>query len=235
MLERVARELPLVFHGVSLSIGSVAPLDEGYLERLAAALAEFRPAWFSDHLAYSSAFGVEYHELLPLPFTEEVVDHVAARVQRVKQIADIPFLLENPTAYVRFGDAEMTEAEFLSEVLRRADCGLLLDVNNVWVNSRNHGFDPRAFIDALPLDRVLQIHMAGHTRQGDVLIDTHGAPVADDVHALYAHVLERTGPVTTILEWDSDIPSFAELCAENRRIRAVGERALGASRSAVGR
>jgi uncharacterized protein len=229
VLERAARDFPLVFHGVSLSIGSVAPLDEQYLERLGTALATYKPHWFSDHLSYSSAFGAEYHELLPLPFTEEVVAHVAARVQRVKQLADIPFLLENPTYYVKFAGAEMTEAEFLTAVLERADCGLLLDVNNVWVNSQNHGYDPYALVDALPLDRVLQIHMAGHHRYDDVIIDTHGAHIVDPVFELYAHVLRRTGPVTTILEWDNDIPTLEVMCAENRSIRTVGERALGKS------
>jgi len=232
VLERAAARWPLVFHGVSMSIGSVAPLDQGYLDRLAAVLAEVKPRWFSDHLSYSSAFGVDYHDLIPLPFTREAVDHVVARVAQVARISDVPFLLENPSYYVRYRDAEMTEAEFITAVVEEADCGLLLDVNNVWVNSRNHDYDPRAFVDALPLHRVRQLHMAGHTPRGDVIIDSHGAAIIDEVYDLYAYVVERVGPVTTILEWDNDIPPIEVLCAENRRIRAVGERALAGRREA---
>jgi uncharacterized protein (UPF0276 family) len=214
-------------HGVALSIGSVAPLDLAYLDQLARLAEDTGALWASDHLCFSSAFGVEYHELVPLPFTEEALEHVVARTRQVKAHLPIPFALENPSYYIAYGADEMSEATFLRQLLERADCGLLLDVNNVYVNSCNHGYDPRAFIDALPLDRVMQIHMAGHTRDGDVVIDTHGAPVIDAVYDLYAYTLERTGPVSTLLEWDHDIPPLGELLAANDRIRAVGERVLG--------
>lgn len=227
-LERAARELPLVLHGTALSIGGPAPLDAGYLELVADTIRRYRPAYYSDHICFSSGFGVEYHDLIPLPFTEEAVAHVAERSRAVQAaIGDTPFLLENPSYYITYRDSEMTEREFVTAVLEAADCGLLLDVNNVYVNSQNHGYDPRAFIAELPLDRVRQIHMAGHTRAGDVIIDTHAAHIDDAVYALYAYTLELTGPVTTILEWDNDIPPLETLLAENRLVRAVGEGTVG--------
>jgi hypothetical protein len=228
VLERAARQFPLVLHGVGLSIGSVAPLSATYLARLGETIARYRPALFSDHLCYSSAFGVEYHDLIPLPFTAEAVAHVAARARQVQAIApDTPFLLENPSYYVAFAGAEMTELEFVCAVLEAADCGMLLDVNNVYVNARNHGYDPRAFIDGLPAHRIQQLHLAGHTPRGDLLIDTHGDHVADPVFELYAHTLARLGPVTTILEWDNQVPTLEVLLEENCKIRAVGEGVLG--------
>jgi hypothetical protein len=228
VLERAAREFPLVLHGVGLSIGSVSPLSEDYLERLGDTIGRYRPQLFSDHLCYSSAFGVDYHDLIPLPFTEEAVAHVAERVKAVQAIApDTPFLLENPSYYVAYAGAEMSELEFVCAVLEAADCGMLLDVNNVYVNACNHGYDPRAFIQGLPAARIQQLHIAGHTRRGDVIIDTHGDHVADPVFELYAHTLEHLGPVTTILEWDNDVPPLAVLLAENDKVREVGERVLG--------
>ncbi|MCA9524674.1 MAG: DUF692 domain-containing protein [Myxococcales bacterium] len=221
VLEQAAATWPIVLHGTALSIGSVSPLDADYLAGLADLIRATGARWFSDHLCFSSAFGVEYHDLLPVPFTAEALDHVVARVKQVQTIANVPFLLENPSYYVQYAGAEMGEAEFLSTLCARADCGLLLDVNNVYVNSRNHGYDPYAFIDALPLDRVLQIHMAGHDDLGDVIIDTHGAACVDPVLDLYAYTLGRTGPVSTLLEWDNAIPSQAVLLAELERIRAV--------------
>lgn len=221
ILHQAAATWPVVLHGTALSIGSVSPLDEAYLAALGELIRTTGARWFSDHLCFSSAFGVEYHDLLPMPFTREALDHVVGRVQQVKRIADVPFALENPSYYVQFGASEMGEAEFLTALVERADCGLLLDVNNVYVNSRNHGYDPHAFIDALPLDRVIQIHMAGHHDLGDVIIDTHGAPCVDPVLELYAYTLARTGPVSTLLEWDNDIPGLDELLAEHDRVRAV--------------
>lgn len=225
ILQRAAATWPIVLHGTALSIGSVSPLDESYLAGVAGLIRATGARWFSDHLCFSSAFGVEYHDLLPMPLTREALDHLVPRIERVKRIADVPFALENPSYYVQFGASEMGEAEFITELLERADCGLLLDVNNVYVNSRNHGFDARAYIDALPLHRVIQIHMAGHHDLGDVIIDTHGAACVDPVLDLYAHTLARTGPVSTLLEWDNEIPSQAVLLAENDRLRAVAARA----------
>lgn len=225
--DRAAAGFPIVLHGTALSIGSVSPLDRDYLDALGQLIRDTRALWFSDHLCFSSAFGVEYHDLMPVPFTEEALAHVAARVRAVQAIADVPFLLENPSYYVQFGASEMSEAEFLRALVERADCGLLLDVNNVFVNSRNHGYDPRAFIDALPLDRVAQIHMAGHHDLGDVIIDTHGAPVIDPVLELYAYTIERTGPVSTLLEWDNEIPPLPVLLAENEKVRRAGTAVTG--------
>ncbi|MEZ4474330.1 MAG: DUF692 domain-containing protein [bacterium] len=227
ILEQAVDTWPVVLHGTALSIGSVSPLDADYLEGLAALVKTTRTPWFSDHLCFSSVGGTEFHDLLPVPFTEEALAHVSARVKQVQAIANVPFLLENPSYYVQYGGAEMEEAEFLSALCERADCGLLLDVNNVYVNARNHGYDPYAFIDAPPLDRVLQIHMAGHDDLGDVIIDTHGAACIDPVLALYTYTLRKTGPVSTLLEWDNAIPSQAELLAENDRVRAAARLALG--------
>ncbi|MGM0577392.1 MAG: DUF692 domain-containing protein [Myxococcota bacterium] len=227
VVERAAREFPIVLHGVALSVGGPDPLDEDYLAAYVRLARETRALWVSDHLSYSSAFGVQYHDLIPLPFTEEAVEHVVARTRQAQAAFDVPFALENPSYYVSFPDSEMTEAEFVREVVERADCGLLLDVNNVWVNAQNHGYDPRAFIDAMPAERVVQIHMAGHLDRGDVLIDTHGAAPIDEVLDLYAYTLERTGPVSTLLEWDHDVPSLDVLLAENERIRRTARRTHG--------
>ncbi|PKN54496.1 MAG: hypothetical protein CVU56_26175 [Deltaproteobacteria bacterium HGW-Deltaproteobacteria-14] len=224
MLERAAATFPIVLHGVSLSIGGVAPPDEGYLRELFALIRAVRAPWFSDHLCFSSNFGVEYHDLLPLPFTEEAIELVAGRARELQERAGVPFLLENPSYYMRYADSALDEATFLREIVERADCGLLLDVNNVWVNACNHGYDPRAFIEALPLERVVQIHMAGHLVLPDVVIDTHGAPVIDEVLDLYAFTIARTGPVTTLLEWDHDIPTIEVMAAETDKIRAAAAR-----------
>ena len=227
-LERAAHAFPLVLHGTALSIGGAAPIDDAYLGLVRETIRRYRPVFYSDHICLSSGFGVAYHDLIPLPFTEEAVAHVAARAKQVQAaVGDTPFLLENPSYYITYRDSEMSELEFVRAVLEAADCGMLLDVNNVYVNSQNHGYDPRAFIAGLPLDRVQQIHMAGHTRRGDVIIDDHAAAICDEVYALYAYTLELTGPVTTILEWDNDIPPLEVLLAENRLVRAVGEGTVG--------
>jgi len=227
VLGRAAKHFPLVVHGVGLNIGGLDPLNEDYLDAILALAERYQMRWFSDHLCQSAGSGVEYYDLVPLPFTEEALAHVVRRVEQVQEKARIPFLLENPSYYVAFGASEMSEAEFLTEVVRRSGCGLLLDVNNVYVNAENHGYDARAFIDALPLDRVGQIHMAGHTREDDVIIDTHGDHVIPEVFDLYEHTVARTGPVTTLLEWDNDIPSMDVLAEENAKVRAHGEKVLG--------
>lgn len=226
VLAEAAERFPLVLHGTALSIGSVDPLDNGYLDALAELVDRTDPAWVSDHLCFSSAFGVHYLDLMPLPFTEESLDHVADRVRAVQHRLGRPFLLENPSYYIEFAASTMSESDYLTALCARADCGLLLDVNNVWVNARNHGYDPYAFIDALPADRVVQIHLAGHEDQGDVIIDTHGDHVTDPVLDLYAHTLRRTGPVATLIEWDNHIPALDVLRAENAKARAVADAAL---------
>lgn len=225
--QRVSERFPIVLHSVALSIGGLAPLDEGYLDAYAALARDTDARWASDHLCLSGGHGVAYHDLIPLPFTEEALTHVAERIKRVQGKLAIPFAIENPSYYLDFSHNEMSEAEFLGALCERADCGLLLDVNNVYVNSQNHGYDPFDFIDALPSERVIQLHMAGHEAQGGLLIDTHGSPICPEVWALFRHTLKRTGPVTTILEWDNDIPDLEELITHNQAIRATGESLLG--------
>ena len=207
-LDACAERWTVLPHGVGLNIGGPDPLDEDYVTRLAALVKRVDSPFFSDHLVYSRLAGVYLHDLLPLPFNEEVVEHVVPRVREVMARVGRPFLLENASYYANMPGGTLSEAAFLRHVVEQADCGLLLDVNNVYVNAQNHGYDPRAFIDALPLERVVQIHLAGHDRYPDVIIDTHGAPVCDDVWSLYRYVLQRTGPVSTLIEWDQEIPSM---------------------------
>ncbi|HYO72581.1 MAG TPA: DUF692 domain-containing protein [Archangium sp.] len=220
-LDACVERWPVLPHGVALNIGGPEPLDEDYLSRLKALVERVDAPFFSDHLCYSRLRGAYLHDLLPLPFSEEAVEHVVPRVREVTERVDRPFLLENPSYYARMPGGTLDEAAFLRHVAEEADCGLLLDVNNVYVNARNHGYDPRAFVDALPLERVVQIHLAGHEQQPGVIIDTHGAPVCDEVWSLYRYVLERTGPVSTLLEWDQDIPSLEAVLDEADRARAV--------------
>ena len=227
VLDRAAASWPLVFHGVGLSIGALEPLDEDYLRPLFNLIERVHPLWFSDHLSYSSAFGVDYHDLIPLPFTDSVARHVAARIDVLQGRSSIPFLIENPSYYIEYQDSDLLEVDFINEVLERSGCGLLLDINNVYVNAQNHGYDPYDFIDRLRLDRVARLHMAGHTPLDGVIVDTHGQDVPNAVYALFAYTLARTGPVSTLLERDHAIPPIETLAAENARIRRVGHSVLG--------
>ena len=217
VLERVRELRPVVMHGVSLSIGSTDPLDLDYLERLKA-LAEFvRPAWVSDHLCWTGVAGVNSHDLLPMPLNEESLAHVAARVRRVQDFLGRPLVLENPSSYLEFTDSTIPEWEFLSELARATGCGLLLDVNNVYVSAFNHGFDAEHYVRSLPHEAVVQIHVAGPTDCGRYLVDTHDQPVPAPVWELYRLAQELTGGVSTLLEWDANIPDFPELVAELRK------------------
>jgi uncharacterized protein (UPF0276 family) len=219
---RAARaHYPIVLHGVSLSLGSVDPLDEGYLDRLAALAAEIEPAWISDHLCWSSFGGHSAHDLWPLPYTEEALDHVARRIARVQERLGRRILIENVSSYLTFRHAAMSEWEFLSALATRADCGVLLDVNNVFVSARNHGFDADAFLAGVPRDRVGQFHLAGHSDHGTHLLDTHDHPVRDEVWDLYRRAVARFGALATLLERDDHIPPLPELEAEARRAAAV--------------
>jgi len=202
---------------VSMSLGSVDPLDDAYLDRLAALAAEIEPAWISDHVCWSSFGGHRAHDLWPLPFTEEALDHVAGRVARVQERLGRRILVENVSSYLTFQHATMPEWEFLSALAEKADCGILLDVNNVYVSAHNHGFDGRAFIDGVPAGRVGQLHIAGHRREATHLLDTHDQPVADAVWELQRRAAARIGPVATLLERDEQIPPLADLVAEARR------------------
>ncbi|MBX5482895.1 MAG: DUF692 domain-containing protein [Myxococcaceae bacterium] len=220
-LEAARSRWTVVPHGVALNIGGLDPLDREYLSGLRALCDRLDAPFFSDHLCYSRIAGRYLHDLLPLPFSEAIVEHVVPRIREVKAAIGRPFVLENPSYYARMPGGTLDEAAFLSAVVEEGDIGLLLDVNNVWVNAQNHGYDPRAFIDALPLERVVQIHLAGHEVNPDVLIDTHGAPVCEDVWSLYRYTLERTGPVSTLIEWDQFIPSLDAVLDQADRARAI--------------
>ncbi len=222
---RVAREVrahhPVVLHGVGLSIGSTDPLDARYLDRLAALCDELEPALVSDHLCWTTLGGHNTHDLLPMPYTEAALAHVAARVAAVQERLGRRILLENPSTYAVYRGAELTEAAFLAELATRADCGLLLDVNNVYVSCTNHGWDARAYLASLPAARVGYLHLAGHSHGETLLIDTHDAPVIEEVWALYAEAVRRFPDAATCLERDDDIPALDVLVAELSRARAV--------------
>jgi uncharacterized protein (UPF0276 family) len=223
ILEAVRRDAPVALHGVSLSIGSVDPLDGDYLKRLAALVERIEPAIVSDHLCWSRFDGRSLYDLLPLPLTEECLDHLVPRVQQVQDVLGRRILLENPSTYLAWSDSTIPEAEFLAELAQRADCGLLLDVNNVYVSATNLDFDPIAYLDAIPVERVGQIHLAGFSDMGTHLFDTHSRPVSSDVWRLYAHAVAELGlgDVPTMIEWDDDIPAFTRLIEELDRAREV--------------
>lgn len=221
VLERVRREVPVVLHGVSLSIGSVDPVSSAYLRDLKALVARIEPAWISDHLCWGSHGGRYAHDLLPLPYTEESLAHVVARIGIVQDVLQRQILIENVSSYVAFRDSTLTEWEFLSEVARRADCGILLDVNNIYVSARNHGFDAIAYLDGVPGAYIGQIHLAGHSDKGTYLLDTHDHPVPEPVWALYREAVRRFGRISTLVEWDDHVPELDELVAESRKAASL--------------
>ena len=214
ILRRIRDRHPVALHGVSMSVGSADGLRSDYLSRLKALVDEIAPVFVSDHLSWSRFGGFNSHDLLPVPYTEEALDTVCANVAHAQDVLGRTMLFENPSSYVAFDGADMSEWEFLAEMTRRTGCGLLLDVNNVYVSAVNHGFDPLDFIAGLPLDRVRQIHLAGHTQGDAVLIDTHDQPVCDAVWQLYAAVMARAGPVATMIERDAEIPPLPALLDE---------------------
>jgi len=211
VLRRVRRDYPVVLHGVSLSIGSIDPLDSGYLSRIAALAAAVEPAWVSDHLCWTGVGGHHAHDLLPLPYTEESLAHVVGRIAAVQERLGRRIAIENVSSYLTFTDSTISEWEFLSAVAERADCGILLDVNNVYVSARNHRFDPLRYLAALPADRIWQFHLAGHSDHGSFLLDTHDHPVPDPVWELYRVAVRRFGPVSALVEWDGNIPPWERL------------------------
>jgi uncharacterized protein (UPF0276 family) len=227
VLERVRAQVPVVAHGVSLGIGDTDPVDERYIRLLRALVERLEPAWVSDHLCWTALDGRRSHDLLPLPYTEEALAHVVARVHEVQERLGRRIALENPSSYVVFAESAIPEHEFLSEVARRADCAILLDVNNVVVSAHNHGFDPRRYVDGIAHERVVQIHLAGHTDRGSYLFDTHVGPVPAEVWDLHRHALRRIGPVPTLVEWDSDVPPFDEVAAQAALARAVEREVSG--------
>lgn len=224
-LDAAREKFPLVTHGVSLSIGSTDELSKEYVGGMKRFLDLINAPWWSDHLCFSSVEGSYMHDLLPLPHSKEAVDHIAKRIKEAQNIVGRPFLLENISYYMNVPETVMTEWQFLSEVVEKADCGLLLDVNNVYVNSVNHNFDPYVYLDNIPLERVVQIHVAGHTLQDDVIIDSHGNAVIEPVFALLEYVLKRSSVKAVMLERDQNYPEFEDLLKELARIRAIAQAA----------
>jgi uncharacterized protein (UPF0276 family) len=220
-LHRVREHYPLVMHGVSLSVGSTDPLNMSYLRQLRTLAAEVQPEWISDHLCWTGVGGVNSHDLLPLPYNEEALRHVVERVTRVQEILGRRILLENVSSYLTYKASDMPEWQFVNEVARRADCLLLLDVNNVYVSARNHGFAPLDYFRGLEPERVWQIHLAGHSDLGDYVIDTHDHDVPDPVWDLFRSAMARFGPVSTMIERDANIPPFDHLLDELNHARAL--------------
>ncbi|MGQ0802027.1 MAG: MNIO family bufferin maturase [Pseudomarimonas sp.] len=227
-LEQIRARYPIVMHGVSMSIGSTDPLDIDYLRGLRQLARAIEPAWISDHLCWTGVGGINSHDLLPLPYSEYAIAHVVSRVQQVQEFLGREILLENLSSYVEFKQSEMPEWEFVAAVATRSGCRLLLDINNIQVSARNHGFDPQEYLQGIPADRVWQMHLAGHSDYGNYCIDTHDHPVADAVWSLYTAAIRRFGLVSTMIERDDHLPPLAELLAELDRVRAACKSATGA-------
>ncbi|MGH8034249.1 MAG: MNIO family bufferin maturase [Lysobacterales bacterium] len=223
-LDRVRSAYPVVMHGVGLSIGGSDPLNMEYLRQVKCLAERIEPHWISDHLCWTGAGGLNMHDLLPLPYAAEAVQHVVERIQRVQDFLGRRILLENVSSYVTYANSALTEWEFLGAVADAGDCLILLDINNIFVSARNHGFDPLDYLDGVPAKRVWQHHLAGHTHRGDYLIDTHDHPVVDGVWDLYAEAVRRFGPVSTMIERDDDIPPLGDLLAELEQARRIAHR-----------
>lgn len=221
VLENVRRDYPVAMHGVSMSLGSAEPLNGDHLTRLKTLVDRFEPAIVSDHLCWGSLGGHNSHDLLPLPFTEEALHLTAAKIRQVQDVLGRHMLVENVSSYVQFRESEMQEWEFLTGVAQEADCFILLDVNNIYVNARNHGFDSLRYIEGVPRERVQQFHVAGHEDQGHVVIDTHDHPVCAEVWALYRAAVERFGSLPTLIERDAHIPPLADLLKEARSAQDI--------------
>ena len=219
VLDQVVERFPVALHGVSLSVGSTDPLDRGYLQKLKALAKRTRARWVSDHLCWTGVLGRNTHDLLPLPYDRATLRHVTRRVKQVQDALERPLVLENPSTYLEYARSTMTEWEFLSELCDATGCGLLLDVNNVYVSSYNHGFDARQYIDGIPADRVVQVHLAGHTNEGTHILDTHSGRAIPQVWKLYERLVARTGPVSTLFEWDASIPPLAAVVREAAKAR----------------
>lgn len=228
MLDRVRERYPVVMHGVSMSIASTQPLNMDYLADLKRLADRVEPKWISDHLCWTGVHGINLHDLLPIPYTEEALDHVAGRIEQVQDYLGRRIAIENVSSYVEFQESEMDEWEFVAELAERADCWLLLDVNNVFVSGQNHAFDDAAFVSAIPRERVVQFHLAGHSEGQDCLIDTHDQPVCDEVFDLYGKAVERFGAVSTMIERDDNIPPLEEILDELNRARAIAAGILSA-------
>ena len=228
MLFRIQAEYPVIPHGVCLSIGSTDPLDVNYLKRVKLFLDKLKAPWYSDHLCFTMVDHTNLNDLIPLPFTSEAVKHLVERIKIVQDIIERPFLVENVTRYITVSDREMSESEFLCSILEKANCGLLLDVTNVYLNSRFHGYNADAFIDSLPLHRVGQMHLAGWEPGADgKIIDSHDAPVPPEVLELFERTITKTGPTSVLVEWDNLLPPMERLLEETRTVNAIMHRACG--------
>jgi len=217
ILDRILEQYRVVQHGVSMYFGSAEPLNREHLRRLKALVKRTRTPWLTDHLCWGSVDGRYTHDLLPMPYTFEAAEVTARKIREARDFLEVPIAVENVSSYAEFHISEMTEWEFLNEVVERADCGILLDVNNIYVSSQNHNFDPYEYLNSVPADRVAQIHIAGHSKFEKYVLDTHDHPVLDPVWKLYERAIRRSGPTATLLEWDDRIPSFDEVHAEARK------------------
>ena len=222
-LDKIREHYPMVMHGVSLSIGSSDPLDKNYLKQVYELAVRVNPAWISDHLCWTGISGLNMHDLLPLPYTKNRIDHVVSRLHEVQDYLKRPILIENVSSYLNYKQSEMTEWQFISDIAKQSGCYILLDVNNIYVSALNHGFNAMDYINSIPSDRVVQIHLAGHSKQDNYIIDTHDAPVSPEVWDLYAKVIKRMGPVSTMIERDDNNPSLSELLAELAHAKQIAE------------
>jgi uncharacterized protein (UPF0276 family) len=220
-LDRALETYPVVLHGVCLSIGASAPLDWDYLNKLKALVRHTQTPWATDHLCWTRDPQRHYHDLLPLPYTQETLGYVAERARIVQDFLEVPFGLENLSSILEFASGTMQEWDFFADVVDKADCGMLLDINNIYVSARNHGFDPQKYLDSIDYERVLQFHLAGHSDYGHYVLDTHDHPVRPEVHALFCQAYEKSGGVSTLLEWDDHIPPFEETRAELLKAKAM--------------
>lgn len=225
-LDKIRAHYPMVMHGVSLSIGSSDPLDFDYLSQVKALADRIQPHWLSDHLCWTGVNNKNTHDLMPLPYTEEMIKHIVDRVQRVQDFLGRQILIENVSSYVNYQQSEMSEWEFITAICKRADCFILFDVNNIYVSSVNHEFNPLHYIAAMPSDRIYQIHLAGHNNMGDYIIDTHDHPIVDPVWDLYRETIMQHGMISTMIERDDNIPPLAELITELNRAREIANELL---------
>ncbi|CAM4509233.1 MAG: hypothetical protein LEGION0403_FIIPPAGN_00642 [Legionella sp.] len=225
-LDKIREHYPVVMHGVSLSLGSSDPLDNDYLQQVKNLALRAEPKWISDHLCWTGVNGLNAHDLLPIPYTRYAVKHVVARIQKVQDFLQRPLLIENVSSYLTYKQSEMSEWDFLLDIVKESGCYILLDVNNVYVSSVNHQFNPIDYIHAMPGGRIAQVHLAGHSNHGDYIIDTHDAPVAQEVWDLYAATIRHLGAVSTMIERDDNMPAFAELLAEMNQARSIAESIL---------
>ena len=223
MLDQVAERYPVVLHGVSLSVGSTDPIDFEYLKKLKALGKRVNARWVSDHLCWTGVTGLNTHDLLPMPYTDQALRHTIERVRNIQDFLERPIALENASTYLEFSASKWPESEFIAALAEEADCGILLDVNNVYVSSFNHGFDPKKYIDNIPKDRVVQMHLAGHTNKGTHILDTHSDYVINTVWELYRYAHRKLGGVATLLEWDANIPEFDVVHGEALKARQFRE------------